>query len=197
MAPYRLAMTTATQPNRKLSKSARERLRERVAHLRDEGLTIKEISEVTGVSPTVIGTLVPRRRRRPDAIDRDVLIDWLAPMTRLDGELGYTFNGRPLNVAGDKWHRSYYRLREEGTCWSFFTLDEFCVRILGVHISEFLDWAEAKELCIWANGVAPDWFDEEPDWVEINKTWPDPEAPKSLKRGQTRRKAETLELVPA
>lgn len=43
------------------------------------------------------------------------------------------------------------------------------------HLDELFRWARTHRLRIWAHGE-PSWHRRKPDWNEIDKTWPDPEA---------------------
>jgi hypothetical protein len=45
----------------------------------------------------------------------------------------------------------------------------------GHHLNELFEWARSRHFRIWAHGE-PAWHRQPPDWNEIDKTWPDPEA---------------------
>jgi hypothetical protein len=57
---------------------------------------------------------------------------------------------------------------------SIWSVDSLMVAA-GYHLDDLFRWAKANRYRIWAYGE-PGWHRRKPDWKEIDKTWPDPEA---------------------
>ena len=79
---------------------------------------------------------------------------WLAFLSHIEKE-PHRFNGRPIS---ETMSRSLHRWRHDNSCPSFFTCDEWLVKI-GLHIGDFFDWAEDRDLDPWLYGE-PDWHKE-------------------------------------
>lgn len=151
----RVSTTTTVPRPRRTRRPTRATLSREALALRSQGLLLREIAERLGVSINTVSAWLPRETApRPDQLASDAWIAFLDSLTtrEIDGEV--RVNGRPLNES-DK--RALHRWRVDRARPSFFSADAFCVRV-GLHINEFLLWAELAELNPWAAGTPP-WFE--------------------------------------
>lgn len=145
----------------------------RARQLKSDGWTLQAIADELGVAVGTVHTWVGRSRRRPDALDREVFLEFLTLHTTSDETGAILLNRKPILDEAHK--RAFYRWREEDTCPSHRAAEEFLQR-LGLSITaDFEAWAESEGKWIWACPAPPAGYGDDDDawWLDLQAPYAD------------------------